>query len=371
MLKVTKTALVVSALTLGSMSVANAYHATNVTSSGSVQVFTQVEDVTTFRSLANYAAIYNVGLDVNQSTVDIVNARALSSNRNTELWLTPTYSKSSRSFTTKYDGNYDVDISLTGLNVGFERADFEQSTQNGWAYGALFNFGKASTDGEGRARYTENDADYFSFGAYGKMAFDNLKLTLDMVLSKVNNELEGTLISNPNLNKVKSDVDTYVVSLGLSGYYTFNTSFADITPHLALRYTSLELDGTNYNVNTTRGVIANNSVDTVDVFSVPFGVTVSKSIQAGDWNLAPKFDVTFTSNFGDDKYRYTSKVVNFYTGLRNYTEEQKFLDSFTYGATLGLDAKYKDHLDLGVGVGYTGASNSDKFNVTANVGYRF
>lgn len=366
MLKVTKTALVVSALTLGSISTANAYVATIVTASGSIQKVTQIEDATTLRTLANYAAIYNVGLDVNQSTVDIVNARALSSNRNYEIWLTPTYSKSSRSFTTKGDGNYDVDISLTGLNVGFE-----QATQNGWAYGALFNFGKASTDGEGRARYTENDADYFSFGIYGKAAWNNLNATLDMVLSKVNNDLDGNVVSNPNLNKAKSDVDTYVVSLGLSGYYTFNTSFADITPHLALRYTSLELDGTNYNVNTPRGVIANNSMDTADVFSVPFGVTVSKSIQTGDWNLAPKFDVTFTSNFGDDKYKYTSKVVNFYTGLRNYTEEQKFLDSFTYGATLGLDAQYKDCLDLGVGVGYTGSSNSDKFNVTANIGYRF
>lgn len=366
MLKVTKTALVVSALTLGSISSAYAYTATLVTSTGSIQDITNVEDVTTLRSLANYGAVFNAGLDVNQSTVDVINSRALADNKNIEVWATPVYSKSSRSYSTKADGSYDVDISLTGINLGFEKM-----TQRDYGFGALFNFGKVSTDGEGRARYTENDADYFSFGIYGMVNWDKLNVTADMVLSEVKNELEGTVTSNKNLNKGKADVDTNVFSMGVTGNYTFNTAFADITPHVALRYTSLELDGTDYDVKTPKGVISRNGIETVDIFSIPVGVTVSKSIQTGDWSLAPKFDVTLTSNFGDDEYKYTTQVRNYYLGVRNYTEDQKFIDSFTYGATLGLDAKYKDCLDLGLGVGYTGSSDSDKFNVTANVGYKF
>ncbi len=366
MLKVTKTALVVSALTLGSISSAYAYTATLVTSTGSIQDITNVEDVTTLRSLANYGAVFNAGLDVNQSTVDVINTRALADNKNIEVWATPVYSKSSRSYSTKGDGSYDVDVSLTGINLGFEKM-----TQRDYGFGALFNFGKVSTDGEGRARYTENDADYFSFGIYGMVNWDKLNVTADMVLSEVKNELEGTVTSNKNLNKGKADVDTNVFSMGVTGNYTFNTAFADITPHVALRYTSLELDGTDYDVKTPKGVISRNGIETVDIFSIPVGVTVSKSIQTGDWSLAPKFDVTLTSNFGDDEYKYTTQVRNYYLGVRNYTEDQKFIDSFTYGATLGLDAKYKDCLDLGLGVGYTGSSDSDKFNVTANVGYKF
>ena len=366
MLKVTKTALVVSALTLGSISSAYAYTATLVTSTGSIQDITNVEDVTTLRSLANYGAVFNAGLDVNQSTVDVINTRALADNKNIEVWATPVYSKSSRSYSTKGDGSYDVDVSLTGINLGFEKM-----TQRDYGFGALFNFGKVSTDGEGRARYTENDADYFSFGIYGMVNWGKLNVTADMVLSEVKNELEGTVTSNKNLNKGKADVDTNVFSMGVTGNYTFNTALADITPHVALRYTSLELDGTDYDVTTPNGVIARNGIETVDIFSIPVGVTVSKSIQTGDWSLAPKFDVTLTSNFGDDEYKYTTQVRNYYLGVRNYTEGQKFIDSFTYGATLGLDAKYKDCLDLGLGVGYTGSSDSDKFNVTANVGYKF
>ena len=366
MLKVTKTALVVSALTLGTISSAYAYTATLVTSTGSIYQLTNIEDTTTLRSLANYGAVFNAGLDVNQSTVDVINSRALADNKNIEVWATPVYSKSSRSYSTKGDGSYDVDISLTGINLGFEKM-----TQRDYGFGALFNFGKVSTDGEGRARYTENDADYFSFGIYGMVNWGKLNVTADMVLSQVSNDLEGDIKSNSALGKVKADVDTNVFSMGVTGNYTFNTAFADITPHVALRYTSLELDGTDYDVKTPKGVISRNGIETVDIFSIPVGVTVSKSIQTGDWSLAPKFDVTLTSNFGDDEYKYTTQVRNYYKGVLNYTEDQKFIDSFTYGATLGLDAKYKDCLDLGLGVGYTGSSDSDKFNVTANVGYKF
>lgn len=366
MLKVTKTALVVSALTLGTISSAYAYTATLVTSTGSIYQLTNIEDTTTLRSLANYGAVFNAGLDVNQSTVDVINSRAFADNKNIEVWATPVYSKSSRSYSTKGDGSYDVDVSLTGINLGFEKM-----TQRDYGFGALFNFGKVSTDGEGRARYTENDADYFSFGIYGMVNWGKLNVTADMVLSQVSNDLEGDIKSNSALGKVKADVDTNVFSMGVTGNYTFNTAFADITPHVALRYTSLELDGADYDVKTPKGVISRNGIETVDIFSIPVGVTVSKSIQTGDWSLAPKFDVTLTSNFGDDEYKYTTQVRNYYKGVLNYTEDQKFIDSFTYGATLGLDAKYKDCLDLGLGVGYTGSSDSDKFNVTANVGYKF
>lgn len=362
MLKVTKTALVVSALVLGSMSTANAF--TIKASNGKTYNLTDEQDVRTFAFLANYGAVFNAGLDVNQSTVDVINSRALADNKNIEVWATPVYSKSSRSYTAK-DGNYDVDVSLTGINLGFEKMN-----QSNYGFGAIFNFGKISTDGTNVAKYVDNDADYFSFGVYGLVNWDKLNVTADMVLSQVSNEFEGTITTNSALNKVKADVDTNVFSMGVTGNYTFNTAFADITPHVALRYTSLELDDSTYNVSSPVGNIAQNTINSVDVFSIPVGVTVSKSIQTGDWSLAPKFDVTLTSNFGDNELEFNNKGHN---GIyvSSYSDKSEFIDSFTYGATLGLDAKYKDCLDLGLGVGYTGSSDSDKFNVTANVGYKF
>lgn len=364
MLKVTKTALVVSALTLGTISVANAAYYIKP-SNGPVQVMTSERDLYAIGFLGNYGAVFNAGLDVNQSTVDVINSRALAGNKNFEVWATPVYSKSSRTYTTAREKDFDVDISLTGINLGFEKMN-----QSNYGFGALFNFGKVSTDGSGIASNVENDADYFSLGIYGMVNWDKLNVTADMVLSQVSNDLEGDIKTNSALGKVKADVDTNVFSMGVTGNYTFNTAFADITPHVALRYTSLELDGTDYTVNSPLGAISRNSIESVDIFSIPVGVTVSKSIQTGDWSLAPKFDVTLTTNFGDDEYEFSNADHNgrYFTSYSNKTE---FIDSFTYGATLGLDAKYKDCLDLGLGVGYTGSSDSDKFNVTANVGYKF
>lgn len=364
MLKVTKTALVVSALTLGSMSAASAGSYLLVPSNGSLQFFSEKE-INTIRNLATYGGVYTAALDVNQSTVDLINSRAQANNKNVEMWLTPIYSKSSRSSTTQRGGDFDIDVSLTGINIGFEN-----SIETGSGFGAIFNFGKVSTDGTGAASDTENDADYFSFGMYGTLAWDALKVTADMVLSEVKNEFEGTTPTNNKVGKVKADVDTYIVSLGLTGNYTFNTSFADITPHLAVRYTSIDLEETPYFERSVVGTVAQGDIKTVDMFSVPFGVTVSKSIKSGDWNLAPKFDVTLTSYFGDREYDFEYKSRTFKAYVVNKYQVE-FQDSFTYGATLGLDAKYKDCLDLGLGLGYTGSSNSDKFNVTANIGYNF
>ena len=364
MLKVTKTALVVSALTLGSMSAASAGSYLLVPSNGSLQFFSEKE-INTIRNLATYGGVYTAALDVNQSTVDLINSRAQANNKNVEMWLTPIYSKSSRSSTTQRGGDFDIDVSLTGINIGFEN-----SIETGSGFGAIFNFGKVSTDGTGAASDTENDADYFSFGMYGTLAWDALKVTADMVLSEVKNEFEGTTPTNNKVGKVKADVDTYIVSLGLTGNYTFNTSFADITPHLAVRYTSIDLEETPYFERSVVGTVAQGDIKTVDMFSVPFGVTVSKSIKSGDWNLAPKFDVTLTSYFGDREYDFEYKSRTFRAYVVNKYQVE-FQDSFTYGATLGLDAKFKDCLDLGLGLGYTGSSNSDKFNVTANIGYNF
>lgn len=364
MLKVTKTALVVSALTLGSMSAASAGSYLLVPSNGSLQFFSEKE-INTIRNLATYGGVYTAALDVNQSTVDLINSRAQANNKNVEMWLTPIYSKSSRSSTTQRGGDFDIDVSLTGINIGFEN-----SIETGSGFGAIFNFGKVSTDGTGAASDTENDADYFSFGMYGTLAWDALKVTADMVLSEVKNEFEGTTPTNNKVGKVKADVDTYIVSLGLTGNYTFNTSFADITPHLAVRYTSIDLEETPYFERSVVGTVAQGDIKTVDMFSVPFGVTVSKSIKSGDWNLAPKFDVTLTSYFSDREYDFEYKSRTFRAYVVNKYQVE-FQDSFTYGATLGLDAKYKDCLDLGLGLGYTGSSNSDKFNVTANIGYNF
>ena len=46
------------------------------------------------------------------------------------------------------------------------------------------------------------------------------------------------------------------------------------------------------------------------------------------------------------------------------------IDSFTYGATLGLGVQ-NGNFGLGLGVNYTGSSNTDEFGVQANARFVF
>lgn len=47
------------------------------------------------------------------------------------------------------------------------------------------------------------------------------------------------------------------------------------------------------------------------------------------------------------------------------------LDNFTYGATVGVQAHSTLGIALGLGVGYTGSSETDEFSAQANLRYSF
>ncbi|MCK0535512.1 MULTISPECIES: hypothetical protein, partial [unclassified Anaerobiospirillum] len=60
------------------------------------------------------------------------------------------------------------------------------------------------------------------------------------------------------------------------------------------------------------------------------------------------------------------------TDVTNWSVATKseFVDSFTYGAAMGVAAK-SGNLGVGVGLNYTGSSNIKEFGASANVRYVF
>lgn len=98
------------------------------------------------------------------------------------------------------------------------------------------------------------------------------------------------------------------------------------------------------------------------------GVTISKDITAGSWVVKPAFDLTLTANMGDDSVDGSvtwAGVENLKTNV-----ESEVIDSFTYGATLGVSAQ-SGNFSMGLGVNYTGASNADEYGVSANARFVF
>ena len=276
------------------------------------------------------------------------------------LWLMPVY-KNHDSDEFDADGiDYGADIDLYGVALG---ADF--TTDSGVRVGGYFNVGSGDADGQGVASSVSNDFDYFGLGIYAGMNFNGFELIADAGFTQVSNDIDGTLHHN-GVDKLTADTDTTAYTVGFTGQYAFKTAFVDITPHLGVRYTHFDMD--SYDVKADGVVLASTDADGMDVCSIPFGVTFAKDFSVGAWQIKPALDLTVTANAGDTEFDSDTAFV----GAEQVTAlSAEVMDDWTYGGTLGVDAKYGESLSFGVGVSYVGSESADEFGVTGNIRYMF
>ncbi len=261
-------------------------------------------------------------------------------------------------------GDYGVDVDLYGLALG---ADY--TLGNGLRVGAMFNVGSGDADGNGVASGVSNDFDYYSFGVYGGYTMGALSVLADLSYTSVDNDFDATT-GLTTYDKLEGSADSDALSLGVTAQYAFDTGSVTVTPHAGLRFTRLSLD--DYGVQSGGVEVAGMSSDNLNVFSIPVGVTFASEFNAGAWSVQPALDLTLTGNFGDtdlDADSCWSGTDNGYDDL-SYGVSTEFLDDFTYGATLGVAAK-TGNFSLGLGVNYTGSSNTDEYGVTANARFVF
>ena len=65
----------------------------------------------------------------------------------------------------------------------------------------------------------------------------------------------------------------------------------DVTPHAGLRYSMIDMD--DYST-----AYSQNDSDSLNIFSLPVGVTIAKEYVTDTWTVKPSFDLTLTGNFG-------------------------------------------------------------------------
>ena len=78
--------------------------------------------------------------------------------------------------------------------------------------------------------------------------------------------------------------------------------------------------------------------------------------------------MTVAGQFGDDEAE--GSVAWSGTGLKTNVTSEVF-DNFTYGATVGIEAQSTAGFSFGLGLGYTGSSNTDEFSAQANARFTF
>ena len=317
--------------------------------------------------LAVYGGAAQAAISAGASTYDAVSGRmgvganganitVADNTQGAALWLAPIY-KSSDSDGFDAEGlDYGVDMDLYGVALG---ADYTLS--NGIRFGAMFNVGSGDVDGQGAGSAVSNDFDYYGFAVYGGYSMGALSVVADVSYTVADNDLEG----NTAIDKVGASLDSTNLSIGVTGQYQLDFNGTTVTPHAGLRFSRIDLD--DYTIDG-EDVIADYDADSMNIFSIPVGVTFAKEFTGDAWTVKPSLDLTLTGNFGDDE---TDGTVH-WAGVDNLSTNvsSEVLDNFTYGATLGVAAK-TGNFSLGLGVNYTGSSNVDEFGVQANARFVF
>ena len=274
------------------------------------------------------------------------------------LWINPIYiSQDSDGFNVA-NKDYGVDIDLYGVALG---GDY--TLANGIRLGAFFNLGSGDSEGNGQASQVSADFDYWGLGLYAGYSMGAFSVVGDFSYSVVDTDAEA----GTEVGTLTSSYDTDIISVGVTGQYEFDFGGAKVTPHAGLRYSSISID--DFDLGTSSYQDGGHfDADRANVFSIPVGVTVAKEFAFDTWTVKPSFDLTLQGNFGDDEIDSN----NSWDGVANMTTQYsaEFLDNFTYGATVGVAAK-TGNFSLGLGLGYTGSSNTDSFNATANARFTF
>lgn len=276
----------------------------------------------------------------------------------TAFWATPVYKRAESDGFDAQGVSYGSDVDLYGLAAGAEL-----TLAPNFKVGGLVNFGQGSADGNGIASGVSNDFDYWGLGAYLATKYNDFTLVGDLNYTSVSNDIDA---SN-SIDKINTSVDSTTLSLGVTGKMDLKVQGFNVAPHAGLRFQRIDMD--DYSVASAKhGQVGSYSADTMNLFSLPVGVTVSKDfITSSGWQLKPAVDLTLTANFGDTDADGSMAWAgtNQRTGLSS-----EVVDPFTVGINAGISVK-KGNFSAGAGVNYTGSSNTDEFGVQANVRFEF
>ncbi|MCK0514982.1 autotransporter domain-containing protein [Anaerobiospirillum sp. NML120448] len=318
-------------------------------------------DAETNARLAVFGGAPQAAIEAGASTYEAISARmgvgvsgvsAAANGQGGAIWVTPVYKSAESDGFAADNKSYGADVKLYGLALG---ADIEVAPN--FKVGGMFNVGSGDADGQGLGANVSNDFDYYGLGLYAGYSMDALSLVADVTYTAVDNDIEG----NTDLGKVTTSIDSTNLSVAVTGQYKLSVAGMDVTPHAGLRYSMIDMD--DYST-----AYSQNDSDSLNIFSVPVGVTIAKEYVTDTWTVKPSFDLTLTGNFGDDEVDATAK----WNGFSNLstTVKSEIMDNFTYGAAVGVSAT-SGNFGLGLGVNYTGSSNTDEFGVNANARYMF
>ena len=229
------------------------------------------------------------------------------------------------------------------------------SVVDGYTLGAAFTVATADTDSTNTLAVSSTDSDFVGFSVYGAKAFGQFNLAADLGYMKGSNDVS---VNAYNIGDFSADTDAF--TLGLRGDVLVDAGSFKVVPHAGLRFTHLTTDDFE-SAYTTK-------IDSMNIFQMPVGVTVTGNVEAAGWNVAPLLDLSVVPAFGDTDADMTLGINGVAATSALSTQ---VIDSNLFQMKLGVSAQ-KDAFTFGLNY-KLGAGSDNRVNNTFNatVGYAF
>ena len=159
----------------------------------------------------------------------------------------------------------------------------------GAVIGAAITVGTADTDSEKTLADTSTDTDFYGVSLYtSKRIGEAANFAVDLGYVHASNDVSGS-VAGYRLADFSADTDAF--TLGIKGELLTKFGALNVVPHAGLRYTRLSTDDFEAAYET--------SVDDMNIFQLPVGVTFSGDFDLAGWKTSPMFDLSVIPAFGD------------------------------------------------------------------------
>lgn len=256
------------------------------------------------------------------------------------------------------DGGYNADFGGIVFGGDYAFGDFR--------VGMALNAGSGTARSRGDFNATKNDFDFWGMNLYGSWSRDQFNIVGDLGYSANKNEVKQDLPATMQLGQLRADVDTGVLTAGLRGEYRFETDWADVTPHVGVRYYNLRTDGFTSRIDDHD--VFRVGRDTQEIWTFPIGVSFSRDFETSSgWKVKPRADLSVAPAAGDLKAKTKVRVPGV---AASDTIKARMMDSVSFDGTLGLEVQ-KDNISFGLDYGIRASEHKAGHGVNVSFTYKF
>ena len=256
------------------------------------------------------------------------------------------------------DGGYNADFGGIVFGGDYAFGDFR--------VGMALNAGSGTARSRGDFNATKNDFDFWGMNLYGSWSRDQFNIVGDLGYSANKNEVKQDLSTTMQLGQLRADVDTGVLTAGLRGEYRFETDWADVTPHVGVRYYNLRTDGFTSRIDDHD--VFRVGRDTQEIWTFPIGVSFSRDFETSSgWKVKPRADLSVVPAAGDLKAKTKVRVPGV---AASDTIKARMMDSVSFDGTLGLEVQ-KDNISFGLDYGIRASEHKAGHGVNVSFTYKF